>query len=189
MRRRSRAGGEPAKSRSGKPAALKRRNAPKSGVRRISPARQETEVARLTRELREGQEQQAVTAELLKVISRSAFDLPAVLDTLVESAARLCDADHAWLFRRDGQVYRWAASYGHSKQEHDRLKQYMLTLALSPGRGSVIGRSLLEGRPVQIADVLADPDYDRHDVRSIAAYAQRSVSPSCARVSRSAGWH
>ena len=97
-------------------------------------------------------------------------DLQTVLDTLVQSAARLCEADHAWLFRRDGEVYRWAASYGHSKEEHGRLKQYMLTSPFSPGRGSATARSLLERRPVQIADVVAEPDYDRHDVRGIAPF-------------------
>ena len=93
-----------------------------------------------------------------------------MLDTLVESAVRLCDADHAWLFRRDGELYRWGASYGHSKGEHERIKLHMLTLALSPGRGSVVARSVLEARPVQIADVLADPEYTLLDVQKIGNY-------------------
>jgi signal transduction histidine kinase len=93
-----------------------------------------------------------------------------VLDTLVESAVRLCASDHAWLFRRDGDVYRFAASYGHSKEEHERVKRYMLNYELSPGRGSVSGRALLECRPVQIVDVLADVEYTLHDVQKIGNY-------------------
>src|SRR5439155_7934848 len=64
-----------------------------------------------------------------------------------EALDRLCDADHAWLFRREGETCRWAASYGHSKEDRERIKQYMLTLQLAPGRGSVVGRAALEGRP------------------------------------------
>jgi hypothetical protein len=131
---------------------------------------QEAEVVRLSRELNEAREQQTATADVFRVISRSAFDVPTVLETLVESAARLCDADHAWLFRRHGEVYRWAASYGHSTEEHDRLKEYMVTLAFSPGRGSATERAALEGRPVQIADVATEPDYGRHGVRRIADF-------------------
>ena len=100
-------------------------------------------------------QQQTATADVLKVISRSTFDLQTVLQTLVESAARLCDADNATITReKDGAFYR-AEAYGFSREFMD----YVQDIPIKAERGSASGRALLEGRVVHIPDVKADPEY------------------------------
>jgi two-component system, NtrC family, sensor kinase len=113
------------------------------------------ENVRLLSELRESLQQQTATADVLKVISRSTFDLRTVLQTLVESAARLCDAEKATITRqKDGAFYR-AEAYGFSREFMDYFKD----IPIVADRGSSSGRALLEGRVVHISDVRADPEY------------------------------
>ena len=100
-------------------------------------------------------QQQTATADVLKVISRSAFDLRPVLDTLVESAALLCDADRAIIFKRDNAVFRLAAGYKTSREFEEFTSQNPIV----PGRGTITGRAVLEGKTVHIPDVLADREY------------------------------
>src|SRR6516225_4568306 len=112
---------------------------------------------RLLNELRESLQQQTATADVLEVISRSTFDLQTALDTLVHSAARLCEADRGVILRPTGKDanYYVSASY----RETPEHTEYTKTLTLAPGRSSVTGRVLLEGKSIQIPDVLADPEY------------------------------
>jgi two-component system, NtrC family, sensor kinase len=113
------------------------------------------ENTRVLNELRESLQQQTATADVLKVISRSTFDLQAVLDALTESAARLCDADMAAIMRPKGSTFYYTTSYGFPA---DYL-EFVRTVPLTAGRGSVMGRALIEGKAVQVTDVLADPEY------------------------------
>ena len=113
------------------------------------------EVQARTEELSESLQQQTATADVLKVISRSAFDLRTVLQTLVESAARFCEADKGAIVReKDGLFYN-AEAYGYSREFLD----YIRSTPIKAERGSASGRALVEGRVVHIADVKADPEY------------------------------
>src|SRR5262245_3573295 len=124
------------------------------------------ENARLLNELRESLQQQTATADALKVISRSSFDLQAVLDALVQSAARLCEADLGSITRQKHKAFWQVASYGHPPA----LTEYMRNHPIELGRGSLTGRTALERTVVQIPDILADPKYKFVEPSKIGGY-------------------
>src|SRR5215470_17219396 len=151
MRRRSKVGGQPAKSRRRKAVTLKRRNAEKAKpAPSPSASSAETKIAQLTRERDEALEQQKAAAEVLKIISTSPTELQPVLDVVVRSAARFCEADDVTIFELEGQDLREAAHWG--------------AIPVSEGlrfpctRGSVAGRVILERKPVHVIDLQAETE-------------------------------
>jgi signal transduction histidine kinase len=125
------------------------------------------ENTRLLNELRESLQQQTATADVLKVISRSTFDLKTILSTLIESAARLCEADIGTIARPiEGGLYLFEATYGQSAALTDVLTKSPLTI----GRGSVTGRAALNRTTVHILDAQADADYELHEAQKIGDY-------------------
>src|SRR5579872_3727175 len=108
--------------------------------------------------------QQAATADVLSAISRSVFDLDTVLDTLVLTAARLCGADQAQIFRRDGDAYRYAAS---QMSVDPAYRQHEQSVAIKPGRGTLIGRVARAKRTVMITDAWTDPEYEEKEFARI----------------------
>jgi two-component system, NtrC family, sensor kinase len=124
------------------------------------------QVGILTRELKEAREQQTATSEVLKIISRSSVELKTVLDTLVETVARLCRADQAVMFRWRDSAYHLVAAHGLSEE----AKEFISSHPPAFDRGTLIGRVTLERRAVHIPDVLRDPEYTYNEGQKVSGY-------------------
>ena len=111
-------------------------------------------------------EGQRAASDVLKVISRSTFDLQAVFNTLVEQASRICEADIAFIFRRDGDSFRVDAGYGSTES----YQRFIRRQRIPPGRSTLVGRTALEGRIIHIPDLLADTEYDWPESQHIAQF-------------------
>jgi GAF domain-containing protein len=130
----------------------------------IENARLLNELRQRTADLSEALEQQTATSDVLKVISRSQFDLQLVLDNLIETAARLCGAKRGVIFRRDGDLYGAAAFYNATPDLIDFVRRH----PIAPGRHTITARVALERRAIHVADLQADSEY---------AYALRDTEP------------
>jgi GAF domain-containing protein len=151
-----------------KTAAQERRNRERSSQtkpsKRTPDPKKENVV--LKRELSQAHQQQAATANILKIINRSNFDLSALLSTLVKSAARLCEADMVSILQPKGKIFQYAASYGYSPE----FVRFMEEHPLGIGRGTVVGRTLLEGKPIHVPDVTVDPKYTFLDAQKVGRF-------------------
>ena len=159
MRRHSRASAKPAKSRRSKSSKSKSRNLAKVATRRPSRSGSENEVVQLRRELHEAREQQTATANVLHVIAGSPTDIEPVLEVIVQTAGELCGSEYAILWRLWEGKYHMAWSNNADPQ----WAEYWAEHPITPDRGSLLGRTVLERRAVHIADCLNDPEYTQHE--------------------------
>ena len=157
-----RRGPKPAKSKEAKPP-----------VARQSSKDDGAKVRDLENRLAEALAQQAATSDILKVISRSTFDLTPVLQTLAGNATRLCSADAGIIRKLDGEVLRAVAECGIPRELYEFDQRH----PLPPGRGTIAGRAALERRTVHIPDVLADPEYQNTEARQLGGYRTLMAVP------------